>query len=91
MESWAATKKLYASVAVPPAPVGFLTKGHLPRLSRRQSANNKSDNEMILGSVHKSPEICLTAEENPGKPLLEDRLMKAVRPVIASNGSHTSK
>ena len=26
------------------------------------------------------------AEENPGKPQLGDRLMKAVRPVIASNG-----
>ena len=35
--------------------------------------------------------ISLTAEENPGKPQLGDRLMKAVRAVIASNGSLTSK
>ena len=25
------------------------------------------DNEMILGAVHRSPGICLTAEENPRK------------------------
>ena len=30
--------------------------------------------------------IYLTAEENPGKLQLGDRLVKAVRPVIASNG-----
>ena len=30
-----------------------------------------SDNEMIPGVVHRSPGICLTAEENPGKPQLE--------------------
>jgi hypothetical protein len=37
---------------------------------------------MKLGAVHKSPGIYLSAEENPGKPQLGDRLMK----VIASNG-----
>ena len=26
--------------------------------------NDKGDNEMILGAVHRSPGICLTAEEN---------------------------
>ena len=31
---------------------------------------------MILGVVHRSPGICLTAEENPRKPQLGDRLMK---------------
>ena len=31
---------------------------------------------MILGAVHRSPGICLTAEENPRKPQLVDRLMK---------------
>jgi hypothetical protein len=42
---------------------------------------------MILGAVHRSPDFCLTAEENRGKPQLGDLLMKgAVRPVIASNG-----
>ena len=30
--------------------------------------NDKGDNEMITGTVHRSPEICLAAEENPGKP-----------------------
>ena len=33
---------------------------------------------MILGAVHRSPGIYLTAEENPGKPQLGDCLMKAV-------------
>ena len=27
-------------------------------------ANDKGDNEMIPGAVHRSPDICLTAEEN---------------------------
>ena len=39
-------------------------------------ANDKGDNEMILGAVHRSHGICLTAEENPRKPQLGDRLMK---------------
>ena len=33
-------------------------------------ANDKNDNEMIPGAMHISPGICLTAEENPGKPQL---------------------
>ena len=41
---------------------------------------------MILGAVHRSPDIYLTTEENPGNPQVGDRLMKAVRSVIASNG-----
>ena len=45
-------------------------------------ANDKGDNEMILRVVHRSPGICLIAEENPRKLLNEG----AVRPVIASNG-----
>ena len=41
---------------------------------------------MILGAVHRSPGICLTAEENPGKPQLGDHLDEGdVRPVIVSN------
>ena len=52
-------------------------------------ASDKDDNEMILRTVHRSPGICLIAEENPIKPQLGDRLMKgAVGPVIASNGVH---
>ena len=41
-------------------------------------ANDKGDNEMILGPVHRSPGICHTAEENSRKPQLEDRLMKGL-------------
>ena len=32
----------------------------------RLSANDKGDNEMISGAVHRSPGVYLTAEENPG-------------------------
>ena len=52
----------------------------------RLSVNGKCGNEMIPGVVLRSPGICLTAEENPGKPQVGDRLNKAVRPVITSNG-----
>ena len=56
-----------------------------PRVTSVTSvANDKGDNEMILGAVHRSPGICLTAEQNPIKPSDEG----AVRPVIASNGVH---
>ena len=44
------------------------------------SANDKVGNEV------RSSGIYLTAEENSGKPQLGDHLMKAVHPVIASNG-----
>jgi hypothetical protein len=40
--------------------------------------NEKDDNEMILGAVHRSPGICLTAEENTRKPQLADCLMKGL-------------
>ena len=33
---------------------------------------------MIPGVVHRSPGICLTAEENSGKPQLGDRRMKGL-------------
>ena len=36
--------------------------------------------------MQRSPGIYLTAEENPGKPRLGDSLLKAVQPVIGSNG-----
>ena len=39
-------------------------------------ANDEGDNEMVLRAVHRSPGICLTAQETPRKPHLEDRLMK---------------
>ena len=52
-----------------------------------KSANDKGDNGMIPANLHRSPGICLTAEEKPGKRQLGDRLIKAVRPIIASNGA----
>ena len=53
---------------------GFLAKGHLLRESHRSclSADDMGDNEMIAGAVYRSPYICLTTEENPGKPQLGD-------------------
>ena len=33
-------------------------------------ANDKGDNEIILGDLHRSPGICLTAEEKHRKPQL---------------------
>ena len=73
-------KNLDASVAVPPATVRVPTQRPLaPSVASVTSvANDKGDNEMILGAVHRSPSICLTAEENPRKPQLGDRLMKGL-------------
>ena len=66
MEPWAATKKLSVSVAVPPAPVRVPSQRPLgPSVASVTSvANDKDDNGIILGAVHRSPGICLTAEEN---------------------------
>ena len=61
-------------MAVPPAPVRVPSQRPLAP-SVASVANDKGDDEMILGAVHRSPGICLTAEENPGKPQLGDRLM----------------
>ena len=67
-------KKLHISVAVPAAPVRVPSQRSLaPSVASVTSvANDKVDNEMILGAVHRSPGICLTAEENPKKPQLGD-------------------
>ena len=64
-------KKLQASVAVPPVPVRVPSQRPLaPSVTPVTSvANDKGDNEMILGAVHRSPSICLTAEENQGQVL----------------------
>ena len=62
-------------MAVPPAPVRVPSQRPLAP-SFTSVANNKGDNEMIPGAVHRSPGIYLTAEENPEKPQLRDRLMK---------------
>ena len=39
-------------------------------------SNDKGDNEMIPGAVHRP--LGLTVEENPGNPLPWDRLMKGL-------------
>ena len=49
-------------------------------------ANDKGHNEMILGAVHRSLGICLTAEENPRKPKLGERLMKRLCKVDGGSG-----
>ena len=66
MEPWTATKKLLVSMVEPPAPVPVPSQSPLaPSVASVMSvANDKGDNEMILGAVHISPGICLTAEEN---------------------------
>ena len=67
---------------MPPAHIRVPIQRSLPRVSRqsRLSPNDKGDNEMIPGAVHRSLEICRTAEENPRQSQLGDH-----RPVIASN------
>ena len=49
---------------------GFLANVYLPRVPRqsRLLANDKGDNEIIPGAVHRSPGIYLAAEKTPGKP-----------------------
>ena len=66
---------------------GFLPNDHLPRVSWQSplSANDKGDNEVKPGAMHRSPRVYLTTEGNPGKPQPGDRLTNTVRPV-ASNG-----
>ena len=61
-------KKLSVSVAVPPAPVRVPSQSAPSVASVTSVANDKGENEMILGAVYRSPGICLTAEENPRKP-----------------------
>jgi hypothetical protein len=59
-------KILLVSVVVSPAPVRVLSQRPLgPSVASVTSVvNDKGDNEMILGTVHRSPDICLTAEED---------------------------
>ena len=81
MEPWGLRpKKFQTSVAVPPAPVRVPSYRPLARSvgSVMSVANDKGDSEMVLGAVHRSPGICLTAEENLRKPQLGDRLMKGL-------------
>ena len=56
-------------MAVPSAPVRVIDqRPFAPSVTSVTSlSNDKGDNEMIPGAVHRSPAICLKAEENPGK------------------------
>ena len=74
---------------MPPAPVRVPSQWTLaPSVTSVTSvANDKGDNEMILGTVHRSPGICLTVEENPQKTSARSQSDEgAVRPV----GSHST-
>ena len=64
-------RKVSGNYFKPPSPVRVPSQRPLARVSR-QSANDKGDNGMILGAVHRSPVIYFTADENPGKPHLEN-------------------
>ena len=90
-------------MAVLPAPVLVPSQRLVaPNVTSATSvANNKGDNENIPGAVHRSPGICLKAEENSGKPQLEDCLMKGLceqsshnygipYPEMRSVGSHST-
>ena len=59
-------KKKAFSMAVPSAPVLVPSQRPIsPSVASGMSVvNDKGGNEMILGVVHRSPDICLTAEEN---------------------------
>ena len=66
-------------MAVPPGSVRIPRQTALtPSVTSVTSLANKGDNEMIPEAVDRSPGICLTAEENPGKPQLGDRLLKGL-------------
>ena len=69
-------------MVVPPAPVGVPSQRPLAP-SVTSVTNDKGDNEMMPGAVHRSPGIYLKAEENPRNPQLGEG---AVQSVIASNG-----
>ena len=56
-------KKFQTCVAVPPATVQFPSQRSLAP-SVTSVANDKGDNEMIPGAIHKYPGICLKAQEN---------------------------
>ena len=67
-------------MAVPPAPIRVPNQRLVaPSVTSVTSVSDeKGDNEMIPGAVHRSRGICFTVEEIPGKPQLRDRLMKRI-------------
>jgi hypothetical protein len=87
------SKKLLVIVAVQPTPIQVPSQRPVvPSVASVTSvANDKGDNEMILGRSHG---IFLTAEENPRKSQLGDRLMKGLcdqsSPQMRSVGSHST-
>jgi hypothetical protein len=94
------TSSARANVQTPPSAIffgllseflsGFLAEGHLSGVSR-QSANDKSDNEMMPEAVDRSSGIYLTAEENTGKPQLGYCLMKWLCDLqMSCVGSHST-
>ena len=70
-------KKALTSVAVPPDPVQVPSQRPFAP-SVTSVTDDKGNNEMIPGTVHRFPGVCLTAEEKPGKAQLGDRLMKGL-------------
>ena len=62
-------------MTVPLAPVRVPSQKTLAP-SVTSVANEKGDYEMILGVMHISPDICLTAEGIPGKPQLGDFFLR---------------
>ena len=54
------------------ANVAVLSATALSVTSVMSVANDKDDNGLILGAVHRSPGIYLTAKENLDKPQLKD-------------------
>jgi hypothetical protein len=67
MEPWAAGKKNFKLAWQCCQLLSeILANGHLPQVSHQSclSANDEGDNKMVPGAVHRSPGICLTAEEN---------------------------
>ena len=68
-----------------PAPIRVPSQWPLAR-SVTSDANDNNENDMIPGAMHRSPGSYLTAEENPWKTSAMRPSMKAVRPVITSNG-----
>ena len=87
MEPWAAAKKKLAfSVAVPPAPVRVPNQRPLvPSVASVMWVAN--DDEMILGAVHRSPDICLTGEEKTKDRMIE-KLRYVVRVLHIINDGH---
>jgi hypothetical protein len=67
MEPWGLRpKEFQTSGAVPLAPVRVPSQRSLAPIvaSVTSVADDKGDNDMVLGAVHRSPGICLSAEEN---------------------------